>query len=404
LTRLCFVLPRRSDTLDGRVSDAVTEKTAWRIVAILSVVEFGAAVGNESARYFWDLTAYVEALDSAYPYRFDRPYPFLYPPFAADLFTLARSHLFELFSIAYVAAAALFLSAFAQLDMRRRFLWLLAICAMGGLGVVSLQSGNVGVLMNLAVLALAFQAAMGKPISLRLLPIAIGLGALIKPQFGLYLGLLPCVERSRRAAFVKMLAVLVAVVCVYAIYALFRPNDWNEYVQAVIKRTIVEKDFGWGPTLLVRNLTDSNAAAIAAYIVGLLIVGALSYAAWQKSVPIGPMRNVFLVSLAFFVLTFANPRIPFYDVFAAAIALAVCCGLADRGSTFSWVLVVSLAINLVPWLIANFARVPDAYPWWLRSYYIPHSLAIVFLLVTLSRVGFQPAVERSSEINLSGRP
>jgi hypothetical protein len=92
------------------MSGAGSEVTAWRIVTILSIVEAGAYVGNEAARYFWDLTAYVEALDTLYPYRFDRPYPFLYPPFAADLFRLAKSHLFELFSIAYVAALALFLS------------------------------------------------------------------------------------------------------------------------------------------------------------------------------------------------------------------------------------------------------------------------------------------------------
>ena len=136
---------------------ADSEATAWRIIAILSVVEAGAYVGTEAARYFWDLTAYVEALDSVYPYRFDKPYPFLYPPFAADLFTLARSHLFELLSIAYVAAIAWFLGTVARLNIRRRFEWLFAITAMGGLGVVSLLSGNVAILMNLTVLALALR-------------------------------------------------------------------------------------------------------------------------------------------------------------------------------------------------------------------------------------------------------
>ncbi len=68
---------------------------------------------------------------------------------------------------------------------------------MGGLGVVSLLSGNVAILINLTVLALALRAAMGKPMALQLLPIAIGFGALIKPQFALYLGLLLCLERSR---------------------------------------------------------------------------------------------------------------------------------------------------------------------------------------------------------------
>src|SRR5688572_13679854 len=138
-----------------RMSSGVSGTTVWRIIAILSVVEAGAYVGNETARYFWDLTAYVGALDTDFPWRFEDPYPFLYPPFAKDLFTLARSHLFELLAIVYVGAIAFFLATFAQLTMPRRFEWLFAITAMGGLGVVSLLAGNVAIVMNLAVLALA---------------------------------------------------------------------------------------------------------------------------------------------------------------------------------------------------------------------------------------------------------
>lgn len=367
---------------------AVSATTAWRIIAILSVVEAGASVGMETARYFWDLTAYVQALDTAYPWRFEDPYPFLYPPFAKDLFTLARSHLFELLSIAFVAAAALFLNAFAQLNVPRRFEWLFAITAMGGLGVVSLLSGNVAILMNLTVLALALQAAMGKPIALQLLPIAIGLGALVKPQFALYLGLLLCLERSRVAAVVKTLVVGVAVGGVHALYMLFRPDDWNEYVQAVIKRTVVEKDFAWGPAGFIKNFSDSNGAAFAAYIVAFLLVCALAYAAWQKSIRPGQaLPRVSLVCLAFVVLTFANPRIPPYDLYAAAIALSVCCAHANRASSMAWALVLALSINLIPWSIANFARVPSAWPWWMQHLQVTHLLGIGCLLVTLSRTG-----------------
>lgn len=370
------------------MKSAVSETTAWRIIAILSVVEAGAYVGNESARYFWDLTAYVEALDTAHPWRFAEPYPFLYPPFAADLFTLARSHLFELLSIAYVAALGLFLRTFAHLKIRRQFEWLLALTAMGGLGVVSLLSGNIATLMNLVVLAVALQAAMGRSVALQFLPIAIGLGALVKPQFAIYLGLLLCLERSRMAAVVKALAAGVAVAGVHALYILFRPIEWNEYVQAVIKRTVVEKDFGWGPAALTAHFSDSTSAAFAAYIVAFLLVSGLSYAAWQKSVRTGqPVPSVALVCLAFVVLTFANPRIPLYDLFAAAIALSVCCSLAARESSLSWALVLALAINLIPWLTENFARAPSAYPWWLRDLLITHLLGIACLLVTLSRTG-----------------
>ena len=46
------------------------------------------------------------------------------------------------------------------------------------------------------------------------------------------------------------------------------------------------------------------------------MVCGLAYAAWQKSVRLQqPVPTVSLVSLAFVVLTFANPRIPPYDLF-----------------------------------------------------------------------------------------
>jgi hypothetical protein len=382
------------------MSSRVSGTTVWRIIAILSVVEAGAYVGIETARYFWDLTAYVGALDTDFPWRFEDPYPFLYPPFAKDLFTLARSHLFELFSIAYVGAIVFFLTTFAQLTMPRRFEWLFASTAMGGLGVVSLLAGNVAIVMNLTVLALALQAAMGKSPALQLLPIAIGLGALIKPQFALYLGLLLVLERSRQAAVIKALIAGVAVAGVHTLYMLFRPDDWNEYVQAVVKRTVVERDFAWGPAGFSKLFSDSYGAAFAAYVAGLMVVGALAYAAWRKSARTGQLvPRVGLVSLAFVVLTFANPRIPPYDLYAAAIALAVCCALANRMSSMTWALALALAVNLIPWLIDNFTRVPSAYPWWTRHLLITHLLGIACLLVTLSRVGFH-AVQPSRGADL----
>ena len=64
-----------------------------------------------------------------------------YPPFAADIFKLARSQLFELMSMAYFGALTAFLLAYSRLNMPRRFEWLAAVIAMGGLGVVSTEDG-----------------------------------------------------------------------------------------------------------------------------------------------------------------------------------------------------------------------------------------------------------------------
>ena len=42
----------------------VSEETAWRLVALLSVISAGAYVGHEAAVHFWDVTGYVGALYS----------------------------------------------------------------------------------------------------------------------------------------------------------------------------------------------------------------------------------------------------------------------------------------------------------------------------------------------------
>jgi hypothetical protein len=367
------------------------ERWAWRIVVILSIIEAGAYIGKETAaHYFWDLTSYVEALDSDFPYRAQRTFPFLYPPFAADLFTAFRSHLFEAVSIAYVAALVYFLAAFAQLTIPRRFEWLLAITAMGGLGVVSLQSGNIAIVSNLTVLGLALQAAMGQALARRALPIAIGFGALIKPQFIVYVGLLPCVEHSWKASLTKMAAVVTAVAAVYAGYMVFRPFDWSEYVQAITKRAVDEKDFGWGPAGFIKRWSNSNGAALTAYVGGLVAVGALAMSAWRRSAKAPPVA---LVSLAFVVLTFANPRLPLYDIYAAAIAIAVCCALSTPA--MAWVLAAALAINTIPWAITEFARAPSAWPSWTQDLQLAHILGIGSLFSILALVGCTASKEES---------
>ena len=201
-------------------------------------------------------------------------------------------------------------------------------------------------------------------------------------------GLLPLVDRSRLAAVVKIAAVVVAVVGVHAGYSLLRPADWNEYVQAVMNRTMVEKDFGWGPSALIMRFNASNGAAFAGYLAGLLIVIGLSYHGVRRSARAAQtVSPTAIVSLAFVVLTFANPRVPLYDLFAAGIALAICCGLTGHAAGMPWVLLLAMTVNFVPWLIANFAAAPAAYPWWVRDLLVTHLFGIGSLLIALARTG-----------------
>jgi hypothetical protein len=376
----------------------VTERLAWRIILLLSVAGAGAYVGNESpaleySHYFWDLTGYVLALQSEFPYRTTETFTFLYPPVAKDLFGLARTHLFELMSIGHVAALAWFLRAYSRIPAPRRWEWLFAITAMGGMGVVSLQSGNVALLMNFTLLGVAIGAALGDEWSRLALPIVIGAGALIKPQFALYLGLLPFVEASRRTAIIKILAVAVAVVVANGLYAVLRPFDWNEYVQGVITQTSVKRDFGWGPAALGTHLSSAFIAPYVAYLATLVLTAALCVTVWRTSVKAGrTVPAVSVIALAFLVLTFANPRVPLYDLFAAAIAAGIACSFAADARQVCRALVVVLAINLVPWTIEEFARNPAAWPWWTKDMLFGHLGGIIVLLIVLARDGLEPQV------------
>jgi hypothetical protein len=119
-------------------------------------------------------------------------------------------------------------------------------------------------------------------------------------------------------------------------------------------------------------------------------VAALSYVAWQKAVRSG--THVPLVSaacLAFVVLTFANPRLPLYDLHAAGIAVAICCGIAGRAAN-SRGMVVALAVGLVPWLVMEFTKTPLAWPWWTRDYLVAHMAGMAVLLIALARTGLAP--------------
>ena len=386
----------------------MSHRLPWRTILALSVVGAGAYVGNELptreySHYFWDLTGYVLALDSEFPYRTTETFTFLYPPVAKDLFGLAGTHLFELMSIGHVAAIALFLRAYSRIPTPRRWEWLFAITAMGGIGVVSLQSGNVAILMNFTLLGVVIGAALhpatqsprraGNEFHRLALPIVIGAGALIKPQFALYLGLLPLVEPSRRMAVIKMLAAGGAVLLVNGLYLVFRPFDWNEYVQGVITQTSVKRDFGWGPAALGTHLSGAAIAPYIAYVTTLMLAAALSVAVWRTSLKAGRrVPAVPLVALAFLVLTFANPRVPLYDLFAAAIAAGIACSFAADAQRVSWALVVVLAINLVPWTIEEFTSNPAAWPWWAKDMLFGHVGGIIVLLIALSRAGLQSTV------------
>ncbi|HYE85253.1 MAG TPA: hypothetical protein VEA16_02770, partial [Vicinamibacterales bacterium] len=226
-------------------------------------------------------------------------------------------------------------------------------------------------------------------------PVVIGFGSLIKPQFVLYLGLLLAVEHSRSMAIAKGAVTALAAAVVHGAYYLLRPADWNEYAQAVVKRTVVERDFGWGPAAFMMHFSQSSAAGAAGYLLALAIAAALAYVAWRKRVAAAvPDSAAFVAALAFVVLTFANPRIPLYDLYAAALAVGVCCALSEDDRRLPLVLAALIAAGLLPWLIANFTRAPTTYSWVTTNLLHFHLLGIFGLLAGLAMTGYNRGRQR----------
>ena len=186
-------------------------------------------------------------------------------------------------SIAYVAAVMFFLVVYSRLTMARRFEWLFAITAMGGMGVVSLKTGNFAIAMNFTLLALVLDAAaMGSSRSLILLPIAIAAGALIKPQFLLYLGLLVLV-RPLRSAAMRMAGAALAVLVVHVAYIV----SGQQGVERLRRQCEPSHDDGKGLRLGIggviyarRELEYCRVRGVRPVV--LFCVAALSYVAWQR--------------------------------------------------------------------------------------------------------------------------
>jgi hypothetical protein len=125
----------------------------------------------------------------------------------------------------------------------------------------------------------------------------------------------------------------------------------------------------------------------------LMLAAALCVAVSRTSVKAGrTVAAVPVVALAFIVLTFANPRVPLYDLFAAAIAAGIACSFAADAQRLSWALVIVLAINLVPWTIEEFTPDPAAWPWWAEDMLFGHVGGIIVLLIALSRAGLLSTV------------
>jgi len=109
----------------------------------------------------------------------------------------------------------------------------------------------------------------------------------------------------------------------------------------------------------------------------------LAYAAWRHSALVPPVA---VACLVFVVLTFANPRLPVYDIYVAGIALVVCCGFANR-KVLPVTLLIALSVNVIPWTIANFTRTPSAWPWWMQTLQFAHIIGFGGLLVALAFTG-----------------
>lgn len=371
------------------------DRLVWFSILVLAVLQVGVHLGNRfGSDYLWDLYVYVRAADDVQPYRTDERLLFVYPPFTLDAFRQVGTHLFETMLVAYTAATVWFAQEYAQLAIRRRGEVLLAALGLGGLGVVTLKSGNLTGFMHLALLAAVLRSLRRSELGSSGWLYLVTLFSLVKPYFVVYglLGLVVAPGRARRE-LARFAGVASAGTGVYALYWHFRPDDMRAFVRAVEWQAFTHSDFGSSPFGQLLTITGSQVAAFTGYIVVAAGMAALALWAAGWSEPTDARQRLTRLMLGYAVLSFTNPRVHAYDLAPVVLCLLVAGVAAGGGSAVPIAALAALAMNAVPPAIYNFAARPFETPYLLREATLWQLLGVA---VVFTSVAF--------EMRLRGRP
>jgi hypothetical protein len=329
----------------------------------------------------WDLHVYVYALDAPNPYDVNRDLLFVYAPMVGDVFRMARSHLFEFLLFAYVLAIVWFVTEFSRLQLRRPGVVFLVALSTGGMGTVSMMSGNVTAFMHLAVLAVLLRTQRTASSTWPFL-VLVGLFAIVKPYFVLFAPIALLLSTDRLRECLRIAGIALAVGAIYALYLIWRPEEMRAFVAALDMQLVRRGDYGSSVfAALVGPLGIPGATVGFVAFLGVLI--AIAVSVWRAR-SATPRASVIAVLMAYALLCFVNPRAHLYDLFPAFLCLLMVVDLIGWTPPFPAIVLAASLVGAVPAVIAEFARDPTRAAPWLLDYRLIQLTAIGLVLSAIT--------------------
>jgi hypothetical protein len=334
---------------------------------------------------FWDISVYERAVadygHGVDAYRTDMLFPFVYHPLVLRTLAVINS-IVPLRVLLPALTVASFVWLFLELMQmtrevtrglsttgsgeahgvgpRRLLLAALAAAAFGGIGAAALMSGNMAPLMHFSVMAALLHGGRTSGVS-RYLPCAlIGLFALVKPYFLIFLAV-PVLLYERRTVNLACAALVVAFFAV--VWQSFGPYMWPaEYAHFLSNlrwHILGRSDLGYTFFYFFGAITHNVFLALVLHaLVSLALVALIPLLFTRKYGHAASFAPRLLV--LYLVLTMANPRMKDYDLFPALVGF-----FAVFGLLLEWAAPVTLAalsLAAVPLLSAVFPDLSAHHP------------------------------------------
>lgn len=280
---------------------------------------------------FWDLHPVFNAINDyalgLNPYRFQEQSMFIYHPLVLRLLSSINGliDISTFFNVAYVLTLTWFIfESIRFLGNREAKLSLyqsiLIAMTFGGVAINALLCGNFSAYFHLIVISLIFNY-LNRPriLGLFLFGIAMVCFAIVKPYFLAYVVFYFLVLSPRNAIATGILTSLTLLALWFGGALLFA-DQYSDFLQALQYQLVAKNDLGGYSTLRLFGpyLGYQWAFILHVTIVGLVCLLALIRISRNQLLAYDLKSQALLLIL---FIIFANPRIVFYDFFAAIFVL-----------------------------------------------------------------------------------
>lgn len=342
----------------------------------------------------WDMSVYLRAISDLSkgidPYRINAGLPFVYHPLVLDSFAFLNriAPLKAWLLVLYAMSSGWFVmevmkwlrtNAHARTDrqtIREDTGWrasgcasLLSAAAFGGVGIVSIQSGNMTAFMHFALIAAFLRRSRSSELLVRNFPfILIAVLSVIKPYFLAYL-LIPASLHESNWKKVQGSALTIATfLLLWMPSRYFSPEAYSSYIGALHYQMLDLGDVGYSFFMFYRRVVHNDLIALTLHGITACAALIMAVKVLPKKLETGENEGL-VIFLLYSVLTLASPRMKEYDFFPAIICfflfLKTVSGEAGTivliGLVFSW---IPLMLSVLGTLGIAFHRISGASTTW----------------------------------------